>query len=237
MPFRTRPMTRGRVRSKGPEAEYRNRSGPASGATATVPNRYVRPTGRTLVLMLCLAGWFAAAGAGGCAPKPPEPESEETVGQTRLYAFVPHPDRCLAGGEPVHLPPETTVRAALDHLAGNLAADYFNTPVATGIGFEVVDIIPVPGPERSLRVGIVNMVDPQGEAVRTFFQGSTGGRTTFCMVAATFLQPITDPPLLDGLVVRYNGAPFQNLDHIRMGGIVTPAQIRKVVYTAISLNR
>ena len=49
------------------------------------------------------------------------------------------------------------------------------------------------------------MVDTNSEAMSSFFHGSTGGQTTFHMLAAIFMQPHLSLPFLDGLILLYNG--------------------------------
>ena len=53
------------------------------------------------------------------------------------------------------------------------------------------------------------------------------------MLAATFLQPHLDPPLVDGLILLYNGEEFPTIDHVNLRGIVTPQAIRPVVTKAL----
>ena len=83
--------------------------------------------------------------------------------------------------------------------------------------------------QRDYRLAVINMIDPQLEALQNFFQGSSGGLTTFYMLTATFLQPQRDPPLADGLILLYNGDEFPATDHVNLQGIVTPQAIRAVV--------
>jgi hypothetical protein len=77
------------------------------------------------------------------------------------------------------------------------------------------------------------MVDTDSVAMSSFFQGSTGGQTTFYMLAATFMQPQLTPPLLDGLVLFYNGKILPELDHINLSGILIPKAIEHIVRRAI----
>jgi len=77
------------------------------------------------------------------------------------------------------------------------------------------------------------MVDKKEDAVRFFFQGSAGGQTTFYMITATFMQPHLGPPLLDGLVLLYNGKTLRELDHINLTGILTPRSAQHIAERAI----
>jgi len=69
--------------------------------------------------------------------------------------------------------------------------------------------------------------------MRYFFQGSAGGQTTFYMLAATFMQPHLSPPLVDGLVLLYNGKILPELDHISVTGILTPRSVQHATKRAI----
>ena len=69
--------------------------------------------------------------------------------------------------------------------------------------------------------------------MKYFFQGSGGGQTTFYILAATFMQPHLDPPLIDGLVLLYNGTLLPELDHINLRGILIPRIAQHVAKRAI----
>jgi hypothetical protein len=81
------------------------------------------------------------------------------------------------------------------------------------------------------------MVDTDSVAMSSFFQGSTGGQTTFYMLAATFMQPHLNPPLLDGLVLLYNGEILPELDHINLSGILIPRAIKHIAKRAIQRGK
>ena len=53
------------------------------------------------------------------------------------------------------------------------------------------------------------------------------------MLAAIFMQPHLSPPLLDGLVLLYNGEILPELDHIDLSGILIPKAIKHIVRRAI----
>jgi hypothetical protein len=124
----------------------------------------------------------------------------------------------------------------VDNLGQYLVDNYFcktYTSKLTRIHFEVLSIDVISTPSRPLRIAVVNMVDTDSEAMSSFFQGSIGGQTTFHMLAATFMQPHLSPPLLDGLVLLYNGEILPELDHINLSGILIPRSIKHVVRRAI----
>lgn len=164
------------------------------------------------------------------------PDSSEIIGEVELYTFSPDCQYFLSDAQQFILPPGTSVRDALDSLGQNLAKNYFcktYTDKATDIHFEVLRIDEISVPSRRLRIAVVNMVDTNGDARRYFFQGSAGGQTTFCMLAATFIQPHLSLPLLDGLVLLYNGKILPALDHINLAGILTPRLVEHVAKRAI----
>jgi hypothetical protein len=47
------------------------------------------------------------------------------------------------------------------------------------------------------------------------------------------MQPHLEPPLLDGLVLLYNGQMLSELDHINLSGILTPRLFKYVARRAI----
>ena len=162
--------------------------------------------------------------------------SSQMIGEVQLYTFSPDDDYMLSDAQPFILPPSTSVRDALDSLGRHLAKDYFSktyTDKVTDIHFEVLKIDEISAQSRPLRIAVINMVDTETDAMGYFFQGSAGARTTFCMLAATFTQPHLAPPLLDGLVLLYNGKMLSELDHINIEGILTPRLVQRVAYRAI----
>ena len=153
-----------------------------------------------------------------------------------LYTFSSDDLNCLGKAQPFVLPPNASLRDALNSLGRHLAEKYFSTTYAnepTNIHFEVVGIDRISTPSRTLVTATVNMIDVNDAALGFFFQGSTGGQTTFCMLAATFMQPHLDPPLLDGLILLHNGKLLPQLDHINLSGLLIPRLVRHAVKRAI----
>ncbi len=162
--------------------------------------------------------------------------SSQIIGEAELYTFTPDDQEFLRDAQPLLLPPSTLLRDALKSLGRDLARNYFFKTYAnktTGVRFEILRIDEILTPSRSLRVAVVNMVDRDRDAMRYFFQGSAGGQTTFYMLAATFMQPHLSPPLIDGLVLLYNGEMLPELDHINLTGILTPRSVQHVATRAI----
>jgi hypothetical protein len=187
----------------------------------------------SLVTILLLLG----SGYLNSCSEAPQGEPSQVIGKVELYSFTPDQKHLLSNAQPFTLPPSTSLADALDRLGGHLAHTYFQktyTNKETGIRFEVLHIDMIVTPSRPLRIATVNMVDPDRDAMGYFFQGSAGARTTFYMLGATFLQPHLDPPLIDGLVLLYNGEILQELDHINLAGILTPPMVHPVAKRAIA---
>ena len=165
------------------------------------------------------------------------PPSLEPIGNVDLYTFSSDDQYLLSKAQTYVLPPETSIKDALTKLGRHLTTAYFmksGNNAEAGIEFEVNEIIRLnikPGP---LRVAIINMIDRDEVAMKTYFQGSTGGQTTFAMLGATFIQPHLNPPLLDGLVLLYNGEMLSELDHINLSGILTPRMVKYSAKRAIN---
>lgn len=163
-------------------------------------------------------------------------DRSQVVGKLKLYTFSPDHKYFLGYAQPFILPPNTSISDTVDNLGQYLAENYFfktYTSKLTRIHFEVLSIDEISTPARPLRIAVVNMVDTDSEAMSFFFQGSTGGQTTFCMLAATFMQPHLSPPFLDGLVLLYNGEILPELDHINLSGILIPRSIQHIAERAI----
>jgi len=168
--------------------------------------------------------------------------SMEKIGKIDVYLFSPGAEQVLSSAQPLELefPSDLLMKEALNLLGKRLAETYFSkipTGNGTGIKFDVLSVHTIKTTARSVRIAVVNMIDKNQDAMKYFFQGSFGGQTTFYMIAATFFQPQNDPPLLDGLILQYNGKTFPRLDHINFQGIVTPRSVKPVVYRAIELSK
>ena len=160
----------------------------------------------------------------------------QIIGEVQLYTFSPDQQNSLRDAQPFILPPSTPVKEALDNLGRHLAKSYFSKTYAneaTDIDFEVLSIAEISSKVRPFRIAVINMIDTNRDAMGCFFQGSTGGQTTFCMLAATFMQPHLNPPLLDGLILLYNGEMLPELDHIDLTGILIPRPVEHIAKRAI----
>ena len=170
----------------------------------------------------------------GCSEPPSVPESPpaDRIGAVRLFVFAPDSQDYLAAPQPFPLEAGMSTTEALTALGDHLGRTYFRSDSSrpeAAIRFEVEGVHRFPVAQRPYRLAVINMIDPQLEALQGFFQGSAGGLTTYYMLAATFLQPQLDPPLVDGLILLYNGEAFPETVHVNLRGIVTPQAIRPVV--------
>ena len=160
----------------------------------------------------------------------------QSLDKVELYTFSPDQQYLLSNAQPFPLPPHTSLTDALNSLGQHLATTYFQktyTGKTTKIRFEVVRVNEIDIPSRSLRIATINIVDSDTDAMQYFFQGSAGARTTFYIIGATFMQSHLNPPLLDGLVLLYNGEMLPELDHINVDGILTPRLVQHVTKRAI----
>jgi len=153
----------------------------------------------------------------GCfdSPEKNARKSSQPLGDAELYIFSPGRKYFLHHAKPYQLSPDTSLKDALDSLGKNLAETYFQktyTGKTTKIRFEVVDIDQIVIPSRTLRIATINMVDPDKDAMRYFFQ---------------------NPPLVDGLVFLYNGEMLPELDHMNVEGILIPRLVQGVAKRAI----
>jgi len=163
-------------------------------------------------------------------------EPSQILGEVELYTFSPDQQYFLSNAQPFRLSPHESIKDALNSLGQRLTETYFQktyTGKTTKIRFEVVRVSEIVISSRPLRIATINMVDPDKDAMRYFFQGSAGAQTTFYMIGATFMQPHLNPPLVDGLVFLYNGEMLPELDHINVEGILIPRLVQRVTKRAI----
>jgi hypothetical protein len=168
----------------------------------------------------------------GCMEPPPSPEPppDDRIGAVEAYVFEPDSQEYLSAPQPFPLEAGMSTMEALTALGRHLIQTYFRSDAGeTTIRFDVLGVHRFPVAHRAYRLAVINMIDPQLEALQGFFQGSAGGLTTYYMLTATFMQPQLDPPLVDGLILLYNGEEFPEIDHVSFRGIVTPEAVRPVV--------
>jgi len=178
----------------------------------------------------------------GCkeTPEKTSPDRLHAIGNIDLYTFSSDDRYLLSSAQPFPLSADTSLEDALTSLGNYLSESYFaieNTDSGSKILFEVVEIYEIPKVPNNLRVAVINMIDRGRHGMNYFFQGSTGGQTTFCILGATFMQPQLATPLLDGLIILYNEEALPELDHINLSGILTPRLFKYVANRAIFSTR
>jgi hypothetical protein len=198
---------------------------------------------RYLTMAFFMISIFLISCVGNDTDKSPQ-NIPRVIGDVKLYTFSSDDEYFLSNAQPFILPPETTLRDALNSLGRHLSETYFSktyTNDSTDIHFEVLGIDRISTPGRPLLTAVINMVDVNNDAMGCFFQGSTGGQVTFHMLTATFMQPHLDPPLLDGLVILYNGKLLAELDHINLSGLLIPRLdeyvAKRAIYKTQTKNR
>ena len=159
-------------------------------------------------------------------------DSSQAIGGLKFYTFTPDDKHCLGDAQAFVLPPSTSVRCALDSLGRHLAKTYFRNS-STGIYFEIVELNKITDRSAARRIAVINMVDKDRVAMGYYFQGSSGARTTFCLLVATFTQPHLTPPLVSGLILLYNGEFLPEMDHIDLSGILIPKSIESRVHQTL----
>lgn len=190
-----------------------------------------RRTGTREVLLIFVGVILLLQGCSD-SPPPPAPSPGDRLEAGIVYVFEPDSQDYLAAPKPFSLADGVSPGEALAALGDHLSRTYFGRDGGKGdrgIRFQVMGIHRFPVAQRAYRLAVIDMIDPQRKALQGFFQGSAGGLTTYYLMAATFLQPQLDPPLVDGLVLLYNGEEFPAMDHVNLRGIVTPAAVRPVV--------
>jgi len=197
---------------------------------------YERPRQGLALLLVAFMG--LALVLQGCRESPPVPGPPpvDRIGAVKVYVFEPDSQDYLAAPRPFPLDAAMSPTDALTALGDHLGRTYFRSDSGrreAAIRFEVEGVHRFAVAQRNYRLAVINMIDPQRNALQGFFQGSAGGLTTYYMLAATFLQPQLDPPLVDGLILLYNGEEFPETDHVNLRGIVTPQAIRPVVTKAL----
>ncbi|MFZ7128637.1 MAG: hypothetical protein ACOWWM_20990 [Desulfobacterales bacterium] len=188
-----------------------------------------------LSAMAILLPGFLLVVLGGCSAESPGPENP-SIGHVPVMTFSTHPDHLIDAPKQFQLPPETTLSEALEALGRQLRDSYFadaSRPESNALRFEVRALVSMPAGSEPARVAVIDIVDPAGDTLAPYLQGSLGGQSTFHILAATFLQPQRVPPLLDGLLLLHNGKRFPVMDHVQLSEIVVPERVGRAVRLAM----
>ncbi|MDZ7625468.1 MAG: hypothetical protein U5J96_13625 [Ignavibacteriaceae bacterium] len=73
--------------------------------------------------------------------------------------------------------------------------------------------------DRNYSIATVNIDDPDKICMGIYFQGSSGGFSTFLILVSNLFQPQLNIPLLDGVIFLYNNTQLKMMDHIKFRGI------------------
>ena len=168
-----------------------------------------------------------------------EDTSSSELGDLELYTFSIDSTWQIGNPKPFILSNEAKITDVLDALGKYLSETYFYkieiyTTIITNIKFEVLKVEEIQTPIRSFRIATINLIDPEELCMGYFFQGSTGGHFTASMITANFTQPHLDTPLLDGLIILYNGQVLKRMDHINLERIIVPGDIRLTILKAFT---
>ncbi len=168
-----------------------------------------------------------------------EDTSSSELGNMELYTFSPNSMFPIGNPIPLELASETKIFDVLDTLGRYLSKTYFYkisiyTTIITNIKFEVLKIEEIQTHIRPFRIATINLIDPDELCMGYCFQGSSGGYITAAMLAANFTQPHLPTPLLDGLIILYNGEVLNPMDHINLDRIITPGEIRQAVLNSFT---
>ena len=185
-----------------------------------------------LLLLLALGGCLVGCPATDHSVQSP---AAVPIGPVELLTFLLDEDHYLIPGHRYPVEPTASLQDALQELADQLTRNYFRDghEPPSDIHIEVLGVHTIDLPSRPLRVVAVNLHDARQAVWRHFFHGSSGGQTTYYLLAATLMQPQLRPPLADGMVVLYNGLSFPELDHIRFDGLVSAESVRPIVVRAL----
>jgi len=97
----------------------------------------------------------------------------------------------------------------------------------------IMDITSIDLTNRKYSIATVGIDDPDKICMGTYFQGSAGGKITFLMLIANFMQPQLKYPLLDGLIILYNNTELKGMDHINLEGLISEREIDNTVRQAL----
>jgi len=131
-----------------------------------------------------------------------------------------------------------TKKQILDSLASFLSQTFFVTEnkffeSKKKIKISIQKIIKLNLPERKCLIAVVNIDDQDQICMTTYFQGTTGGNNTFLMLVSNLMQPQLEFPLIDGVIILYNGTELKNMDHINLEGLISEREIDKYIRIAI----
>ncbi len=160
---------------------------------------------------------------------------DAVIGKVNLYKFEPTDAPPFIIPHRINLNQNTKIEAVLDTLINVLNNyEYFKKDK---ISFEIAKLEEIQFSNRIFRIGIVNILDKGRVALTKQFQGSTGGGITNTVILSNLVQPQLYDPILDGLILSYNGDAFEDMDHVNFNKIITESDIFHLVKQAISKSK
>ena len=161
--------------------------------------------------------------------------NESNYEELKIYKFNPSGETYQENPELLNINPNSNVDSVFDTLSIVLnSLDIFNKH---NIVIEKTRIEKIKLPNKIFRIGVVNIVDPEKIAMRNHFQGSTGGHVTSLVISSNLIQPQLFDPILEGLIITYNGKASLFMDHINFDLIIPPSESRGAVNRAIRLSK
>ncbi|MEJ2545099.1 MAG: hypothetical protein P8Y99_13615, partial [Calditrichaceae bacterium] len=111
----------------------------------------------------------------------------KTIGDANLYKFEPLSLPPFIKPQRMNIDPETKIKTVIDTLIFELNnLEYFKKD---NISFELTRIENIVFPNKTFRIGIINIIDQNKIALGTYFQGSSGGAMTSVTITSNLFQP------------------------------------------------
>ena len=131
-----------------------------------------------------------------------------------------------------------TKEEILDSITSFLSSTYFASKNEyyknkTKIKIELDSLITVNAQNRVYRIAVINISDPDEICLGYYFQGTSGGYSTFLTLVANLMQPQKKIPLLDGIIFLYNEKELKEMDHINLEGLISEGEIDNGIKKAI----
>ena len=131
-----------------------------------------------------------------------------------------------------------TTREILDSITSFLTSTYFVPKNEyyknkAKINIEIDSLFSINAPDRVYRIAVININDPDEICLHYYFQGSSGGYSTFLTLVANLMQPQKEIPLLDGIIFLYNKKELREMDHINLDGLISEREIDNRIKKAI----
>jgi len=143
-----------------------------------------------------------------------------------FYYYENINNELIMSAYPLILGDGLTIENVLDSITSVLTRHFqsvSNISSINKLSFEFKHMESLKTEYKTYEIAVINIIDPLEICMKYFFQGSSGGQTTFNTLGTNLLQPnIENHPLVDGVIILYNGIPMQALDHINLSGVMVP---------------